>query len=134
MAKKTFSEDELRARLTPEQFEVTQNAGTERAFTGVYHDSKQPGTYSCIVCDEPLFTSDTKYDSGSGWPSFWKPISDDKVEIKVDRSYGMVRTEALCATCGAHLGHVFPDGPQPTGDRFCMNSAALNLKPADGDD
>jgi peptide-methionine (R)-S-oxide reductase len=134
MAKKTFSEDELRARLTPEQFEVTQNAGTERAFTGVYHDSKQPGTYSCIVCDEPLFTSDTKYDSGSGWPSFWKPISDDKVETKVDRSYGMVRTEALCATCGAHLGHVFPDGPQPTGDRFCMNSAALNLKPADGDD
>ncbi len=134
MAKKTFSEDELRARLTPEQFEVTQNAGTERAFTGVYHDSKQPGTYSCIVCDEPLFTSDAKYDSGSGWPSFWKPISDDKVETKVDRSYGMVRTEALCATCGAHLGHVFPDGPQPTGDRFCMNSASLNLKPADGDD
>jgi peptide-methionine (R)-S-oxide reductase len=134
MAKKTFSEDELRARLTTEQFEVTQNAGTERAFTGVYHDSKQPGTYSCIVCDEPLFTSDTKYDSGSGWPSFWKPISEDKVETKVDRSYGMVRTEALCATCGAHLGHVFPDGPQPTGDRFCMNSAALNLKPAGGDD
>ena len=134
MAKKTFSEEELRARLTPEQFEVTQNAGTERAFTGVYHDSKQPGTYSCIVCDEPLFTSDTKYDSGTGWPSFWKPISDDKVETRVDRSYGMTRTEALCATCGAHLGHVFPDGPQPTGDRFCMNSAALTLRPVDGDD
>lgn len=131
MTKQTFTEEELRARLTPEQFEVTQNAGTERAFTGVYHDTKQPGTYCCIVCGEPLFTSDTKYDSGSGWPSFWKPISEDKVETKVDRTYGMVRTEAVCATCGAHLGHVFPDGPQPTGERYCMNSASLDLKPAD---
>lgn len=127
MAKKTFTEEELRARLTPEQFEVTQRAATERAFTGVYNDSKEEGVYNCIVCDEPLFSSDSKYDSGSGWPSFFQPIDDSKVETKVDTSHGMVRTEALCATCGAHLGHIFPDGPQPTGDRFCMNSASLNL-------
>ncbi|MCL4138258.1 UNVERIFIED_CONTAM: hypothetical protein GTU68_061848 [Idotea baltica] len=127
-AKKTFTEEELRARLTPEQFEVTQNAGTEPAFTGVYHDSKEDGIYNCIVCDEALFASDAKYDSRSGWPSFWKPIDDSKVETKTDTSHGMIRTEAVCATCGAHLGHVFPDGPQPTGDRFCMNSASLTLQ------
>jgi len=127
MAKKTFSEEELRQRLTPEQYEVTQNAGTERAFTGIYHDSKQAGTYCCIVCDEPLFSSETKFDSRSGWPSFWEAIDASKVETVVDRSHGMVRTEAVCATCGAHLGHIFPDGPQPTGDRFCMNSASLSL-------
>ena len=131
MPEKTFTEEELRDRLTPEQYEVTQNAGTERAFTGVYHDSKEDGVYNCIVCDEPLFSSDTKYDSRSGWPSFWQPIDDSKVEVKEDRSHGMVRTEALCASCGAHLGHVFPDGPQPTGDRFCMNSASLALKKAE---
>lgn len=126
-AKKMFTEEELRARLTPEQFEVTQNGGTERAFTGVYNDTKDKGVYRCVVCDAELFDSDTKYDSGSGWPSFYQPMDSDKVELHEDRSYGMVRTEVTCATCGAHLGHVFPDGPQPTGDRFCMNSASLNL-------
>lgn len=131
MTKKTYSEAELRERLTPEQFAVTQNAGTEPAFTGIYHDTKEEGTYKCIVCEEPLFSSDTKYDSGSGWPSFYKPVDESKVEVKTDTSYGMVRTEVLCAMCGAHLGHVFPDGPQPTGDRYCMNSASLNLEKAE---
>jgi peptide-methionine (R)-S-oxide reductase len=125
------TDDELRERLTPLQYEVTQNAGTERAFSGIYWDSKDEGTYHCIVCDEPLFHSDTKYDSGSGWPSFYAAIDSGKVTTEVDRSYGMVRTEARCANCGAHLGHVFPDGPQPTGDRFCMNSASLSHKPAE---
>jgi peptide-methionine (R)-S-oxide reductase len=124
---------ELRERLTPLQYEVTQNASTERAFTGIYWDSKDEGTYHCIVCDEPLFHSDTKYESGSGWPSFYAAIADGKVATSVDRSYGMVRTEARCANCGAHLGHVFPDGPQPTGERYCMNSASLNHKPTEKD-
>ena len=124
----TPSNEELRDRLTPLQFEVTQNHGTERAFSGGYWDTKDDGTYHCIVCDAPLFGSDTKYDSGSGWPSFWEALDPDKVTLKEDRSLGMVRAEALCANCGAHLGHVFPDGPQPSGDRFCMNSASLNLK------
>ena len=100
-----------------------RSAGTERAFSGAYWDIKDPGTYHCIVCDEALFSSDTKYDSGSGWPSFTEAIDPAKVTLEDDRSHGMVRTEAVCATCGAHLGHVFPDGPGPTGDRFCMNSA-----------
>ena len=121
----------LRERLTPTQYHVTQEAGTERAFTGEYHDTKTEGTYHCIVCDEPLFTSDTKYDSGSGWPSFTKPLGEDAVASKRDVSHGMVRTESLCAKCGAHLGHVFPDGPGPDGNRFCMNSASLNLKPTE---
>jgi peptide-methionine (R)-S-oxide reductase len=125
------TDEQLRERLTSMQYEVTQNAGTERAFSGIYHDLKDDGTYHCIVCDETLFSSDTKYDSGSGWPSFYEAIHSDKVTIEEDRSHGMVRTEALCANCGAHLGHVFPDGPQPSGDRFCMNSASLNHKPAD---
>jgi len=125
------TDNELRERLTPMQYEVTQNAGTERAFSGVYHDLKDDGTYHCIVCDEALFSSDTKFDSGSGWPSFYEAIHSDKVTVNEDQSHGMVRTEALCANCGAHLGHVFPDGPQPSGDRFCMNSASLNHKPTD---
>lgn len=125
------SDEELRARLTPLQYEVTQNAGTERAFSGEYWDTKQPGTYRCIVCEEPLFSSDTKYDSGSGWPSFWEALDPAKVELHEDRSYGMVRTEVVCARCGAHLGHLFPDGPRPTGERYCMNSASLRLDPAD---
>lgn len=129
MAKKTFSEDELRARLTRDQFEVTQRAGTEPAFTGIYHDTKDDGIYRCVVCHEELFSSDTKYDSGSGWPSFYQPIDPSKVETHEDRSYGMVRIEATCATCGAHLGHIFPDGPRPTGERYCMNSASLVLDP-----
>jgi peptide-methionine (R)-S-oxide reductase len=128
------TDDELRDRLTPLQYEVTQRAGTERPFSGVYWDTKDEGTYHCVVCDEPLFSSDTKYDSGSGWPSFWEALDPTKVTLKEDRSHGMVRTEALCATCGAHLGHVFPDGPQPTGARFCMNSASLDLKSTDADD
>lgn len=121
------ADDELRTRLTPEQYEVTQHKGTERAFTGEYWDAKAPGTYRCVVCGTPLFTSDTKYDSGTGWPSFWQPISDEVVETEADSSFGMVRTEAMCARCGAHLGHVFPDGPKPSGARWCMNSASLHL-------
>jgi len=125
------SNEEISERLTKLQYDVTQNGGTERAFSGVYWDVKDDGTYHCIVCDEALFSSDTKFDSRSGWPSFFEAIDPSKVTIKEDHSHGMVRTEALCANCGAHLGHVFPDGPQPTGDRFCMNSASLNLKTAD---
>ena len=125
------SDEELRQRLTPEQYEVTQNAGTERAFTGIYNDEKTPGTYRCVVCGLELFESDTKYESGSGWPSFWKPIDDDRVKLEDDHSMGTVRTEVTCARCDAHLGHVFPDGPAPTGARFCMNSASLDLDPAE---
>ena len=120
--------DELKQRLSPLQFQVTQQAGTERAFTGEYWNEKAPGVYHCIVCDEALFSSDTKYDSGCGWPSFWESLDESKVIRKVDRSHGMVRTEVVCANCEAHLGHVFPDGPQPTGERFCMNSASLHLE------
>ncbi len=118
---------ELRERLTPEQFHVTQEAGTERAFTGEYWDTKTPGTYRCRVCDEALFSSETKYDSGSGWPSFTAPMDDDVVEEHRDISHGMLRTESVCGKCGAHLGHVFPDGPGENGLRYCMNSASLRL-------
>ncbi len=134
MPQKTFDDAELRERLTPEQYAVTQQAGTERAFTGCYWDSKTPGTYHCVVCDEELFSSDTKYDSGTGWPSFYQAIDEGKVERRVDTSHGMTRIEALCGACGAHLGHVFPDGPRPTGDRFCMNSASLRLEAAERPD
>src|SRR5690606_766045 len=103
------TDDELRQRLTPEQYEVTQRGGTEPPFTGIYWDCKDDGLYRCVVCDSPLFSSATKYESGTGWPSFWQPVSDDAVATRTDTSHGMVRTEALCATCGAHLGHVFPD-------------------------
>ena len=119
---------ELEERLTPLQFEVTQHAGTERAFTGEYWDCHDDGVYHCIVCDAPLFSSDTKFESGSGWPSFYAALDDANVTLIEDRSHGMVRTEVRCGTCGAHLGHLFPDGPQPTGDRFCMNSASLKLE------
>ena len=121
--------DELREKLTPLQFEVTQNAGTERAFTGEYWDTHDDGVYACVVCDTPLFRSDAKYDSGTGWPSFWAAIDPAKVELIKDRSMFMTRIEVRCATCGAHLGHLFDDGPKPTGERFCMNSASLKLEP-----
>jgi peptide-methionine (R)-S-oxide reductase len=130
MVRKRIADEELRERLDPLQYHVTQEAGTERAFTGVYWDCHDDGVYRCVVCDEPLFTSDTKYESGTGWPSFWKPVSDDAVERHTDTTHGMVRVEARCANCGAHLGHVFPDGPRPTGERFCMNSASLRLDTA----
>lgn len=124
------TEEELRQRLTPMQYEVTQRAGTEPAFTGEYWDMHEPGTYRCVVCDQELFSADTKFDSGTGWPSFWEAIEPSRITLVEDRKFGMTRTEARCAKCDAHLGHVFPDGPKPTGERFCMNSASLKLEPA----
>jgi peptide-methionine (R)-S-oxide reductase len=125
---KSRSEEEWKKTLTPEQYRIAREAGTERPFTGKYWNSKAKGTYTCACCSTPLFRSETKFDSGTGWPSFYQPVKPEVVEEHEDRAYGMVRTEVTCATCGAHLGHVFKDGPRPTGLRYCMNSAVLSLE------
>jgi peptide-methionine (R)-S-oxide reductase len=125
------TEAEWRAKLDPEQFQVLREAGTERPFSGKYNDTKTPGSYKCAGCGTELFSSDAKFESGSGWPSFYEALDPEKIKEVEDRAFGMVRTEVRCATCDGHLGHLFPDGPNPTGMRYCINSAALDLEPAE---
>ena len=130
--KVTKSEEEWARELTPEQYNVLRQQGTEPPFTGRYVYSKEDGVYRCAACGNELFSSDTKFESGTGWPSFYEPAAAERVELREDSSHGMTRTEVVCARCGSHLGHVFPDGPEPTGQRYCINSLSLDLDPAEG--